>query len=640
MSESTGAPVPATASGRCVWLRSLVWTENLVVVLPLAAMVLLPLAEVLLRKFTKISISGVVSFVQHFTLVVSVLGGAIAARDNRLLAMSPLPTYLRGGWKTIAAVLSHGLAAAVSAFLCGASWIFVASQKQDPRILAFGIPFWWFQFLMVIGFGAISLRLIWHASERWKWRLATAILALVLTALPLLPSLIKSAPMIVSHLFWPGMILLVVALILGAPIFSGLAGIAMLLYSKDGLPISLMPLEHYTLSTEPILPSLPLFTLAGYFLAEGRASQRLVRVFQALFGHLRGGPAILTALICALFTSFTGGSGVTILALGGLLLPVLVAARYSERQALGLFTSSGSLGLLFPPSLPLILYAIFAQTSIQSLELPADKTVGDVSINQMFVAGLVPGFLLVALTAWWGIRTGSREAARAGHFDRQESLRALWAAKWELALPAVILVPLLGGWATPVESAAVAALYTFVVQTFVHRDLRLKKDIVRVMTECGLLIGGVLLILGVAKGLTKYLVFADVPTLGMEWVQTMVHSPLLFLLLLNGFLLIVGCLMDVFSALVVVVPLIVPMAVAFNIDPVHLGIIFLANLELGYLTPPVGMNLFLASYRFNKPMTEITRAVLPLLFIRMGGVLLITYLPIITLALPRWLGVR
>ncbi len=190
------------------------------------------------------------------------------------------------------------------------------------------------------------------------------------------------------------------------------------------------------------------------------------------------------------------------------------------------------------------------------------------------------------------------------------------------------------GWATPVEAAAVAALYAFFTQVVVHRDLRLFKDVPRVMTECGMIIGGVLLILGVAMGLTKFLIMADVPTMGVEWVKGAVKSPWMFLLLLNLFLLVVGCLMDIYSAIVVVVPLIVPMGVAFGIDPVHLGIVFLANLQLGFLTPPVGMNLFLASYRFNKPMSEITRAALPMILVMLIGVILITYVPALTTWLP------
>jgi tripartite ATP-independent transporter DctM subunit len=253
----------------------------------------------------------------------------------------------------------------------------------------------------------------------------------------------------------------------------------------------------------------------------------------------------------------------------------------------------------------------------------------------MFLGGLVPGLLLLLLTAWWGMRERPKTAAALGRFSAVEARRALWDAKWELLLPVIALAAILGGFATPVEAAALTALYAFFTQVVVHRDLRIFKDVPRVMSECGLLIGGVLLILGVAMGLTNYLIFADVPTLGAEWIQGAIKSKWTFLLVLNLFLLVVGCLMDVYSAIVVVVPLIVPMGVAFGINPIHLGIVFLANLQLGFLTPPVGMNLFLASYRFNKPMGEVIRAIIPFLLIQGLGVLLITYLPALTTTIPK-----
>jgi tripartite ATP-independent transporter DctM subunit len=361
----------------------------------------------------------------------------------------------------------------------------------------------------------------------------------------------------------------------------------------------------------------------------------LVRVFQAMVGQYRGGPAVVTALVCAFFTSFTGASGVTILALGGLLMPVLRQAKYSEKSALGLLTGAGSLGLLFPPCLPLILYAVIAQRTIANLELPPGVAMPDVTINSLFLGGIGPGFLLVGLTAWWGIHQAPREKSGRPAFRAGEARSALWAAKWELMLPVLVLGALLGGLATPVEAAAIAALYAFITQVIIHRELDLRHDVPRVMVECGLLIGGVLLILGVAMGLTKYLIIADVPTAGVDWIKATIHSKWMFLLLLNLFLLVVGCLMDIYSAIVVVVPLIVPMGIAFGIDPIHLGIVFLANLELGFLTPPVGMNLFLSSYRFNKPMGEVIRAVLPMLGVLLIGVLLITYVPALTTWLPR-----
>jgi C4-dicarboxylate transporter DctM subunit len=348
----------------------------------------------------------------------------------------------------------------------------------------------------------------------------------------------------------------------------------------------------------------------------------LVRVFYALFGQFRGGPAIVTVLVCALFTSFTGASGVTILALGGLLMPVLIGANYSEKDALGLMTGSGSLGLLLPPCLPLIVYAIVAK----------------VPIGQMFLGGIIPAFIMMAATAIWGIRRGSASGAIERKFERREAQAALWEAKWELAMPLVASLALFSGLATPVEAAAVTAFYAFFIETVIHRDLHIFGDLPRVMAECGLLIGGVLLILGVSLGFTNYLVDAEIPARAVAWTTQTVHSPLLFLLLLNVFLLVVGCLMEIYPAIIIEVPLLVPLGAAFGIDPVRLGIIFLANMELGYLTPPVGLNLLMSSYRFKKPVPEVLRSVLPVVMVLALGVLLITYIPALTTALPRLFG--
>jgi tripartite ATP-independent transporter DctM subunit len=432
-----------------------------------------------------------------------------------------------------------------------------------------------------------------------------------------------------SKLVIPGLLALLAAVVFGAPIFVMLGGAALILFWGEQTPISSISLTHYSMVTNPTLATVPLFTLAGYFLAEGGASKRLIRVFHAFLGQFRGGPAIVTVLGCAFFTSFTGASGVTILALGGLLLPVLLGAGYSERATLGLLTGSGGLGLLFPPSLPLILYAIVASSNAKG---------SGVSIEKMFLGGLGPGALLVAMAVWLGIRLGPKTQVSQAGFDRHEAGRAVWAAKWELLLPVVALVALFSGLATPVEAAALTAFYAFVVETFVMRDYKSPREVARVMAECGLLVGGVLLILGVALGFTNYLIDAQIPARAVDWVTGAVHSKYAFLLALNLCLLVVGCVMDMFSAIVVVVPIIVPLGLAYGIDPIHLGIIFLSNLELGLLTPTAGINIFLSSYRFGKPVLQISRAVIPMQCILILGLLLITYIPPLTTFLPRWLG--
>ena len=610
----------APVTGFRAWLRT---GENLLIVFTLAALVILPLAEILLRKVFHGSIPGVSAFVQHFTLIIGMLGGALAARDNRLLAMSALPALLKGRWKIAAAMFSGAVATSVALFLTVAGWQFVMSEKESGNFLIGQLPIWWVQVITPFGFGLVTWRLLRNSSDNWTGRAMVFVLSGALVWLCTHP------PVEAVKLVWPFIFVLLAATALGAPIFVTLGGAAMILFWGDDSPIASIPLDHYRLVTNPTLPTIPLFTLAGYLLAEGEASRRLIHVFQALFGSFRGGPAIVTVLVCAFFTSFTGASGVTILAMGGLLMPVMLAARYSERASLGLLTGSGALGLLFPPSLPLILFAIIAGSKAQA---------AGVTIQKMFLAGLLPGCLLVALTAWWGMRQGPKDVADRPKFNRTDAWRAIREAKWELLVPVVALTALFGGFATPVEAAAVTALYVFIVAVFIHGDLHLFDDIPRVLTECGLLVGGVLMILGVALGLTNYLVDAQIPTKAVEWVTGAIHSKIAFLLVLNVLLLLVGCFMDTYSAIVVVVPLLVPLGAAYGIDPLHLGIIFLANMELGLLMPTVGINIFLASYRFKKPVMEISRAVLPIQAVLLTGVLLITYIPALTTFLPHWLG--
>jgi tripartite ATP-independent transporter DctM subunit len=340
-------------------------------------------------------------------------------------------------------------------------------------------------------------------------------------------------------------------------------------------------------------------------------------MFRAFFGWLPGGTAVVCAVVCAFFTVFTGGSGVTILALGGLLLPALVRDGYRERFSVGLLTSSGSLGLLLPPALPLILYGIVSETPIR----------------QLFVGGILPGLVTIGAVSAYGMWEGRASEVARARFDRCEALAALWHGRWEFLLPIVVLGAFLTGYATILETSALTALYAFVVQVFIHRNIRSVGHVRRVFADSVMTIGGVLIILAVAVGFTSYLIGANVPAQLVEWTRRHVDSPLVFLLALNIFLLIVGCLMDIFSAILVVVPLIAPLGAEFSIHPVHLGIIFIANLELGYITPPVGLNLFLASYRFDRPILEIYRASVAFLVILGISVLLITYVPWLTTAL-------
>jgi C4-dicarboxylate transporter DctM subunit len=613
MSETASSSVPLREEVTG-WRQGLRTGENVLITLCLATMVVLPLLEMVLRS-TTIVLPGSSAIQSHLTLFICMIGGAIAARDGRLLSLSTVTAFLKPRAKTAARFFSGAVAASFTAMLFVASLQFVIQEREAGNILAYGVPIWWAESILPLGFAAIALRLIRHSADRWSGRMAAFFLGCMILAVAVW------LPVAPSSLILPALGLLLAATVLGAPIFVTLGGAALILLWGNEIPIEVMPIRHYQQVTNASLPAIPMFTLAGYLLAEGGAARRLVRVFQALVGHFRGGTAIATVLVCAFFTSFTGASGVTILALGGLLMPALLSARYSEKNALGLLTGSGSIGLLFPPCLPIILYAIIA----------------NIEINEMFLGGILPGILMVVAASIWGIIQSPKiPKGEIKPFSWQEAGSALWDAKWELLLPVVACAALFSGYATAVEASAVTALYAFVVESLVYRDLGITKDLPHVMAECGLLVGAILLILGVALGFTGYLIQAQVPDHLISWVQNSVHSPLIFLLALNIFLLIVGCLMDIFSAIIVIVPLVVPLGTAFGIDPVHMGIIFLANLELGYLTPPVGMNLFLSSYRFDKPMPQIWRAIVPILLVLLGGVILITYVPLMSTALPQY----
>ncbi|MFN0067562.1 MAG: TRAP transporter large permease subunit [Limisphaerales bacterium] len=628
--EPPASPPPAA-------LRWLHRAEDAALVLCLALLVLLPVGDLLARRGMRL-LPDAQELTRHVNLLVGVFGALVAARGGRLLALSTLPSVLPPRGKAWAGLVGGAVGALVAAVLAAGAWPLLQFEREGAAELVRGLPRWWFVAAIPLGFGGLALRLAWRAGRTWKARLGALALILALAWLGgafaglRLPSPVAPGPLVL-----PAFVLLGGAVLLGTPIFAVLGGAAIILFWSRGEPLASLPVDFYEQVANNLLPAVPLFTLAGYFLAESAASKRLVRVFMAVFGGVRGGPAVVTALTCAFFTTFTGGSGVTILALGGLLLPVLLAARYSERQSLGLITGAGSLGILFPPCLPVILYALVAQTSARAVVERFPDYVPP-TIAQMYLGGLLPGLLLVGLVAAWGVWLGRRNHVPVQRFNGREAGAAVWDAKWEISLPVVALTALFSGLAQPVEAAALTALYAFFITAVIRRDLKLTKDVPRVMVECGLLVGGVLLILGVAMGFTNFLISAQVPDQAVDWVTARISSPLLFLLVLNLLLILVGCLMDIYSAIIVMVPLIVPLGAAFGIDPVHLGIIFLANLELGYLTPPVGMNLFLSSYRFKKPLPEVTRAALPVLGILLVGVLLITYWPALTTWLPGRFG--
>lgn len=424
---------------------------------------------------------------------------------------------------------------------------------------------------------------------------------------------------------WLLVALLVLLALLGAPLFALIAGLAMLGVHASGTDLTLMAAEFWRLTDMPVLIAIPLFTIAGYLLGESRAPQRLVRLSDALFGWMPGGLAIVALVACAFFTAFTGATGVTIVALGAVLYPALRHARYPERFSLGLVTTSGSLGLLFAPSLPLIIYAVVAQQMVTDRPL---------AVEEMFRAGLLPGLLmLVMLGGWciWAARGVDRPRAR---FDWREARAALADARWEAPLPLVVLGGIYGGFIAPSEAAAATALYVLLVVLVIRRELPWR-EFPRVAREAMVLVGALMLILGVALGLTNWMIDAELPGRLFAFIREHIDSKLVFLLVLNLFLLVFGMLLEGLPAIMILVPLALPIAQGYGIDPVHFGIMFLANLQVGFFTPPLGMNLFVASYRFDQPVLAVIRACWPFFLIQLAAVLVITYWPQLSLVLVR-----
>jgi tripartite ATP-independent transporter DctM subunit len=422
----------------------------------------------------------------------------------------------------------------------------------------------------------------------------------------------------VTH-FLVAAILILLAL-LGMPLFAVILALAMLGFLAGGIDLAVVASEVYRIVDTPLLVALPLFTFAGYLLGGSGAPRRLMNLTQALLGWMPGGLAIMAFVSCALFTAFTGASGVTIVALGALLLPALRQAKYPEPFSMGLVTSSGSLGLLLPPSLPLILYGIIAQ----------QMGAYGVTIKSLFLAGLLPTLLMIVLLSLWSLWTNRRQPMPLTPFSAPRALRAFREAAWELPLPVVVLGGIYSGVLAVSETAAVTALYVLVVEVFIHREIGFRA-LSGIMRESMVMVGGIILILAAALALTNVIIDAEVPTRIFNLVQAHISGRFMFLIFLNLFLLVLGALLDIFSAIIIMVPIILPVAQNYGIDPVHLGIIFLANMEIGYITPPVGMNLFIGSYRFGRPVESLYRASFPFMVVLFIAVLVITYWPWLTL---------
>jgi C4-dicarboxylate transporter, DctM subunit len=614
---------PESSGGKTGFLGSVLkGAEETVLTATLALVTVLLLIDAIGRPLGGFHVPGKDEYVKQLTLWLAFVGGLAAAAQGKHLTLSTAEFFGDGLARRMSKLFGFSVAAAVVAVLGKGAFdiVMVHRALPEPSILPIGIPEWWSEIVMPISLGLMALVFAYKASERWSGR-AVAVAAI---AAAFAIGLVPAADL--THL-WPLSLVVLAAALLGAPVFVAMGGVAAVLFFAEGTPVSAVTRKVYDLIASPTLPAIPLLTAAGYVLAESAAAERLVRFFRSLFGWMPGGIAVMVAAVCALFTTFTGGSGVTIIALGGLVYPILRKDGYSEGFSLGLVTASGSLGLLFPPSLPVVLYSVVASSRDQVVPL-----------DQLYIAGLLPGLLLIVLTAAYGIMVGRHVGRERQAFSWKELAIATWKAKWELGLPFVVMGLFVSGWLTMMETAAAALAYAVIVECFITRDLHLFKTLPGVLLKAAGLMGAVLILLSIAMGLTNYLVDAQIPDAILAWVQAHIHTQWVFLLALNIFLLVVGSVVEIYAAIVILSPLIVPLGAAYGVNPIHLGVIFLSNLELGFLFPPVGLNLFLSSSRFNKPLPQLYRHVIPFLIILAIGVLLITYVPSMSIGLLHLMG--
>ena len=584
--------------------------------LPVAGFLLLaalPLVDFLGRPLAGFHIPGSATYTQQLTFFLTFIGGFAATLTGKHLTISTANLLHGVRARQEAEFFSRCAAASVTAILAYASFCVVVAERMQGQKLTFGLPVWISESVMPLGLGLISLTYILKSSNWLPARLCAAAIAGAAFCLGIIQP--------TDSMAWVLAAILMAATLLGSPVFATMSGLALIFFWRQGTPVSAVSAEIYRLVGSPTLPAIPLLTATGFVLAETNAPRRLVNFFRALLGSIPGGVAVLVGAVCALFTALTGGSGVTIIALGGIVYPILLNDGYPEKFSLGLVTAAGSLGLLFPPCLAVVLYSVVANT-------PAD---------QLFIAGMVPGMLLLILVSIYGISVGLKSGIERQPFKWRELLAAGRIAKWDLSIPVAMVILFGTGLASLLETSAFACAYTIVISCFIHRDLSMKQ-LPATLVKAAALVGAVLILLSCAMGLTSYLIDAQIPDRLLEIVRERIHSPLLFLLTLNVVLLVLGSILEIFSAIIVLTPLVIPLGVAFGVHPVHLGVIFLANLELGFLFPPVGLNLLLSSSRFGQPMTVLYRDVIPFLVILGLGVLLITYVPALSIGVLRLLG--
>jgi tripartite ATP-independent transporter DctM subunit len=595
----------------------------------LALLALLPAADAFLRFCFNSRFPAAAPLIAHLLLVLGMVSGMITTREGNHLSIGLFQFISHEKIKRALAAGSGLLSAFLTVIFGWCSVSFIRVGLYPVQMVGF-IPDRVFALAMPLGYGVIAFRFARGAGFKGRWRLLP-VLALVLGTLCSLPAIGKfiwgidlpDAAWAITEGFCtaaalfkiPVIIILAFAALAGVPLFTVIGGFALILLQSAWGEIDIVANQIYTALTQNSLIAIPLFTLAGFILSESKAGERLIRAFKGFFGWFPGGMIAVTVIICAFFTSFTGASGVTILAMGGILLTVL--SGYPEKFTIGLLTASGSIGLLFPPSLPILLVGAATRTNTVHL----------------FLGGLLPGLLLVAAMIVFGIVVSVKTKIPVEPFSLKKAAAGLKNSFLELLLPLFLIAGYFSGTLSLVEVSAVAVIYVLIVEVLIYREITLK-GILAVFGKTLPIIGGILSILALAQALSYYIVDSRVPEFFAQWMQQAVSSKWLFLLILNLALLVTGCLIDIFSAIMIVLPLIAPLGAAYGIDPVHLGIIFLINMEAGFLTPPVGLNLFLASYRFGKPFTETSRAVVPFLIIQLAVVFIVTYIP----ALSTWLA--
>jgi len=591
--------------------------DNVPAVLALVLMMVLPLIEMALRPLVGRGVDNAPVLVQHLGLVLAMFGAIAAERLGHLSSLGSNLDHL-GSATTQAAV--RAFAKGGSALICGtlalAGWHLVDAERQGGQMLAYGMPTWWVQLSLPVGFALLGMRLGASVARQAALRVGAALL------LPLAGWLAAAAWEAHALPLAPALIALLALLFAGAPVFAVLGGLALALFWSDGLPLAAIALSHYQITVNPSLPALPLFTLAGLVFARTGAAGRLGDLFVQVFGGGQRGTVMAAAVLCSAFTAFTGGSGVTILALGGLLLPLLRQSGYPEQRGIGMVTSASALGVLLAPSVPLIMYAVIARVPIEA----------------MFLAGLLPALVMVVCLLLLGgfLRRADVPAANlalVARPDLRQALAAAWTAKWEMAAPLVAIGAMVSGLATPTESAALTAAYAVFTQGLVHRELGWRL-LGRCLAECAQVIGSVMLILGMALALTNFMVDGGIPDQAVEWVQAAIPNKHVFLLALCAFLFVAAALMEIFAAIAVLVPLLLPLALSYGIDPLHFGIIFLAAMEAGFLCPPAGMNIYFASAMFGKPIRYVAWSVLPAMLSIFVGTMVIALWPALSTGLP------